>query len=70
MPEPEFTVGQRVRTTVNAPGAWPGALDLPAGSLGTITRQPFGPSWGYGVTLDDDPSGLAASYDADELTAA
>lgn len=67
---PTYRIGQRVRTTVNAPGAWPGAFAAPAGTLGTITRLPLGPNWGYGVTLDDDPSGLAASYDANELTPA
>ncbi|THA82759.1 hypothetical protein [Streptomyces sp. A0592] len=60
-----FTLGQRVRTTVNAPAAWPGAHAAPAGTLGTITGPKIGGS--YGVLLDGDPDQLPASYTADEL---
>lgn len=63
-----FRIGQRVRTTVDAPAAWEGAFSAPAGSIGTIASQP-NPYGGYGVLLDDDPSGLEAAYDADELAA-
>lgn len=62
-----FTLGQRVRTTVETPSAYGNTPTLPAGSLGTVTRLPLGPNWGYGVLLDDDPDGLSSSYDADEL---
>ncbi|MFF5451846.1 hypothetical protein ACFY40_11475 [Streptomyces sp. NPDC012950] len=60
-----FTIGQRVRTTVDAPAAWVGAYSAPAGTLGTITGlELFG---SYGVLLDGDPDQMAASYTADEL---
>lgn len=64
-----FSIGQRVRTTVDAPAAWEGAFSAPAGTLGTIDSVPrqYG---GYGVLLDGDPDGLPADYKADELTAA
>lgn len=64
-----YRIGQRVRTTVNAPAGWPGALNTPAGTLGTIHNGPdrFG---NYGVLLDHDPDQMPASYTADELTAA
>ncbi len=66
---PTFTVGQRVRTTVDAPSAWPGAWGAPAGTLGTITDQHG--QWGsYGVLLDGDPYNLPASFRADELAPA
>jgi hypothetical protein len=63
-----FTIGQRVRTTVDAPSAWDGGFSAPAGTLGTITGLPtqYG---GYGVVLDGDPSKLPADYTADELVA-
>ncbi|MET9073805.1 hypothetical protein ABZX95_16895 [Streptomyces sp. NPDC004232] len=64
----DFRIGQRVRTTVDAPAAWEGALSVPKGSLGTIASLPS-PYGGYGVRIDDDPSGLEPAYDADELTA-
>ncbi|MFB7605239.1 hypothetical protein [Streptomyces gardneri] len=60
-----FTVGQRVRTTVDAPAAWAGAFSAPAGTLGTITGPELHGS--YGVLLDGDPDQMAASYTADEL---
>lgn len=63
-----FTDGQRVRTTVDAPTAWPGAFSAPTGTLGTITGPP-GKFGGYGVVLDGDPHRLPAHYDADELDA-
>lgn len=64
-----FSIGQRVRTTVDAPAAKGFDWGAPAGTLGTITGLP-GTYAGYGVLLDDDPSRLAASYNADELEAA
>ena len=60
-----FTIGQRVRTTVDAPAAWTGAFSAPAGTLGTITSLRILDS--YGVLLDGDPDQMAASYTADEL---
>jgi hypothetical protein len=63
-----FRIGQRVRTTVDAPAAWEDAFSTPAGSLGTPASLP-GPYSGYGVLLDEDPSGLEAAYYADELAA-
>lgn len=63
-----FGLGQRVRTTVDAPAAWPGAYSAPVGTLGTIVGNP-GEAGSYGVALDGDPSGLPASYHPDELTA-
>jgi hypothetical protein len=62
-----FTLGQRVQTTVDTPSAYGNEDGMPAGSLGTVSRLPLGPGWGYGVLLDGDPDGLSASYDADEL---
>lgn len=62
-----FRIGQRVRTTVNAPAAKGFTYSAPAGTLGTI--HSIGRS-DYGVMLDGDPSRLAASYTADELEAA
>ncbi|MFE5591479.1 hypothetical protein [Streptomyces sp. NPDC056549] len=64
-----FTVGQRVRTTVNAPTAWDGAFGAPVGTLGTIDSGPdkFG---SYGVLLDGDPNQMPASYHGNELTSA
>lgn len=67
-----FKVGQRVRTTVDAPNA-PGFESephySPAGALGTITDvfDKFGEA--YGVLLDGDPYKLPAHYDAEELEA-
>ncbi|MEC4016045.1 hypothetical protein [Streptomyces sp. H27-D2] len=55
-----FRMGQRVRTTVDAPSVWPGGF----------SGLPEGPHVGYGVRLDGDASGLPAAYDPDELTAA
>ena len=64
-----FTVGQRVRTTVNAPAGWAGGFSARIGTLGTIDSGPdrFG---SYGVLLDGDPDQMAASYTADELRSA
>lgn len=61
----QFHVGQRVRTTVDAPAGWEGAFSAPAGTLGTIT----GPEslGSYGVLLDGDPDRMAASYEPAEL---
>ncbi|MFF9910646.1 hypothetical protein [Streptomyces sp. NPDC013457] len=63
-----FTLGQRVRTTVNAPAGWEGAFSAPVGTLGTIESGPdqFG---SYGVLLDGDPAQMPAAYHANELTA-
>ncbi|WP_433364174.1 hypothetical protein [Streptosporangium sp. CA-115845] len=61
-----FRIGQRVRTTVDAPAAWPGAFSAPAGTPGTITD--LHDKWdSYGVLLDGDPDNLPASFRADEL---
>ena len=64
-----FRIGQRVRTTVDAPAAWEGAFGAPAGTLGTISGLP-GQYGGYGVVLDGDPDQLPASFDEDELATA
>jgi hypothetical protein len=63
-----FRIGQRVRTTVDAPAAWEGAFSAPAGTLGTICCLPA-EHGGYGVVLDGDPDSLPADYRADELAA-
>jgi hypothetical protein len=64
-----FRIGQRVRTTVDAPAADGFTYSAPAGTLGTITSRPD--SFGYyGVKLDGDPYDLDASYKADEIEAA
>lgn len=60
-----FTIGQRVRTTVDAPAGWDGAFSAPAGTLGTINSTELHGS--YGVLLDGDPHHLPAAYTADEL---
>jgi hypothetical protein len=63
-----FVIGQRVRTTEDAPSGWEGAFSAPAGTLGTITGLPTGEFCnGYGVLLDGDPDQLPAHYAADEL---
>jgi len=64
-----FSVGQRVRTTVEAPAAKGFTYSAPTGTLGTVMHLHEGCD-GYGVLLDGDPSGLDAYYDADELEAA
>ncbi|MBE4735714.1 hypothetical protein [Streptomyces caniscabiei] len=64
-----FHIGQRVRTTVDAPAAWEGALGAPAGTLGTITGAP-GRYGGYGVLLDGDPDRLPADFGEAELAPA
>lgn len=64
-----FTPGQRVRTTVNAPAAWPGAYGAPAGTLGTIAGLDS-TGTAYDVVLDGDPDALPASYDSDEIAPA
>ncbi|MFJ8345049.1 hypothetical protein ACIQ9J_01470 [Streptomyces sp. NPDC094153] len=61
-----FRVGQRVRTTVDAPSAWEGGFSAPAGTPGIITLPDrYG---GYGVILDGGPHQLPADYSEDELT--
>jgi hypothetical protein len=62
----KFREGQRVRTTVNAPAAWPGAFSAPAGTRGTIDHV-F--AIGYGVVLDGDPDRLSAYYGGGDLEA-
>ncbi|MEU6294849.1 hypothetical protein [Streptomyces erythrochromogenes] len=64
-----FTLGQRVRTTVDAPAAWPGAFSAAAGALGTIANGPDTFDT-YGVLLDGDPDQMPASYTAQELRSA
>jgi hypothetical protein len=65
-----YTVGQRVRTLVDAPAAWPGALAVPAGTEGTVTGLPVPPGAAYGVTVDGDPDALPLDYEPGEITAA
>ncbi|XVV34987.1 hypothetical protein ACQPXT_13465 [Streptomyces sp. CA-100214] len=64
-----YAIGDRVRTTVDAPAAWPGAFSAPAGSLGTIDGLP-GRYDGYGVVLDSDPNKMPADYEESELAPA
>lgn len=65
-----FTAGQEVKTTVNAPAGWEGALSAPAGSIGVITGVPDRPgSTTYGVLLAHDPDQIPANYNESELTA-
>ncbi|MFH9957336.1 hypothetical protein ACH4OX_24425 [Streptomyces roseolus] len=63
-----YRIGERVRTTVDAPAGWTGAFSAPAGTLGRIVNGPT--PWGefYGVLLDGDPDNMPSSYSADELT--
>lgn len=63
----DLEIGQRVRTLVDAPAAWEGAFGAPKGTLGTVTGLPSGLSRSYGVVLDGDPDGLAASFDPEEI---
>lgn len=63
-----FRIGQRVRTSVDAPAMEGFDFGAPAGTLGTITGLP-GEFGGYGVLLDGDRHELPAHYDADELEA-
>jgi hypothetical protein len=58
-----YRVGDRIRTTVDAPAVWEGAYAAPAGTLGTIIDTKYGPS----VMLDTDPHRLPADYSANEL---
>ncbi|SIO86956.1 hypothetical protein [Nocardiopsis sp. JB363] len=63
---PAFRPGDRVRTL-------PTDDETPAGSLGTVTEHyPRRPGFldGYGVLLDDDPTGLSAHYDTHEIESA
>jgi hypothetical protein len=66
----QFALGQRVRTTVDAPAAWPGALNTPIGSLGTITMLPTTYSDTYGVVIDHDPHKMPLTYEPHEITPA
>lgn len=70
MSETRFQVGQRIRTTVDAPAGWEGAFAAPAGSLGTIDGLPGQRGSGYGVLIDGDPDGMPLAYDEDELAPA
>lgn len=64
----KFTIGDRVKTTVDAPSAWAGGWGAPKGTGGTVDYvSPHTP--GYGVQLDGDPSQLSAAYNGDELEA-
>ncbi|MBC9730704.1 hypothetical protein [Streptomyces sp. TRM68367] len=63
----QFVKGDRVRTTVDAGPAWPGAFDAPAGTLATVDSLPKPPGDGYGVILDGDPDGLPSDFKEEEL---
>lgn len=65
-----FQVGQRIRTTVDAPAGWEGAFAAPVGSLGTIDGLPARYGEGYGVLIDGDPDGMSLAYDEDEFAPA
>jgi hypothetical protein len=65
-----YAIGDRIRTTVDAPAAWPGAWAAPAGTEGTITGLPIGTGTNYGVVLDGDPNQLPAAYEPHELAPA
>ncbi|MFJ6608164.1 hypothetical protein [Streptomyces lydicus] len=65
----KFRLGERVRTTVDAPAGWPGAFSAPAGTPGTITSLPA-VLGSYGIALDGDPDGMPAAYEAGEFTSA
>ncbi|MET7795711.1 hypothetical protein [Streptomyces decoyicus] len=62
-------IGQRVRTTVDAPAGWPGAFTAPAGTLGTIASLPA-VLGSYGIALDGDPDAMPAAYEVDEFASA
>jgi hypothetical protein len=64
-----FRIGQRVRTTVDAPAAHHDDFSAPAGTLGTVTGLPS-VLGSYGVVLDGDPFALPAAYEPDELASA
>lgn len=62
-----FRIGQRVRTTVDAPAGWEGVFSAPEGTGGVI--ESHNPSWAsYGVVLDGDPDRMPAAYAEFELT--
>ena len=63
----KFTVGQRVRTTIDVLSMWEGGTELPSGSLGTI--ESVHPTT-YGVLFDADPDQMPAAYYPNELEAA
>jgi len=77
-PTPAFTIGQRIRTTINLPAGWPGGFSAPTGTLGTIARRldrdarADGHFDGrYGVFLDGDPvPGRKVVYDTHQLAPA
>lgn len=66
-------VGARVRILVDLPSAWPDDPDpdmsfgVKAGHLGTVTYIFTKFSTGYGVLLDNDPSGLSCYMSPDEI---
>lgn len=62
----DLYLGQRVRTTVDAPPGWEGAFGAPAGTLGTINGLP-GRWGGYGVVLDGDPDRMSCGFSREEL---
>ncbi|MFF5778190.1 hypothetical protein ACFY7Y_14715 [Streptomyces virginiae] len=62
-----FYLGQRVRITVDTLDIFPGALHVPAGTLGTIA-MPLD-EWGdYAVIVDTDPARRRRPYGDSELT--
>jgi hypothetical protein len=63
-----FKVGDRVRTTVDAPALNEDDWAVPVGTLGAITDAHA--TGGYGVLLDGDPDQLPSYYAAAELTPA
>lgn len=67
-----YTVGQRVRSTVDAQSApgFPPEDAIPAGSLGTVDYVSTKHSEGYGVVFDNDRYKLSAWMGPDELESA
>lgn len=62
----QFALGDRVRTTVDINSVHHGRR-FPAGSLGSITREPAGGAGSYGVLFDGDTSRAPLSVFADEI---
>jgi hypothetical protein len=63
-----YSVGDRVRTTVEFTPGWAGAFGAPAGTLGTVTGEEI--DGGYGVVLDGDPDEMPLSVHPDEMVKA
>lgn len=64
----KFSIGDRVKTTVNHESAWRNGFDAPAGSAGTVTSTH--PRWNsYSVLLDADPDQMTYAYSKDEVEA-